>query len=40
MNIRNKIETIKRPLLESTFNNVKKILELVISADGSHIENK
>ena len=39
-NIRNKIETLKRPLLESTFNNMKKRLKLVIAANGGHIENK
>ena len=39
-NIRNKIETLKRPLLESTFNNMKKRLKLVIAANGGHIKNK
>ena len=39
-NITNEIKNIKPDMLKSIFYNLKKRLELVIEANGGHIENK
>ena len=39
-NITNEIKNIKSEVLNDTFDNMKKRLELVIEANGGHIENE
>ncbi len=38
-NIEREIKSIKKEMLKKTFENFRKRLELIISAEGEHIEN-